>query len=118
MRAKKPRGADDESNVRPWLLLIAAAAGACGNADSGRLVSADVAPSRPEGCVAPDARPAKGTKRATWLVREGDSLRRIAKKVYGDENQWKAIRDANPSRVAANGAVAPGAELVIPFDGI
>ena len=54
----------------------------------------------------------------TWRVREGDSLRRIAKRVYGDEALWKAIRDANPGKVGPDGAVRAGVELSIPFDGI
>ena len=58
-------------------------------------------------------RPAK-----TWLVREGDSLRTIARKVYGNESLWTAIRDANRAQLGRDDAIRAGAELTIPFDGI
>lgn len=103
--------------MRPWLLpIVVACAAACGDDSSSRLVSADAVGRAGDGCVAPDPRAPKTAK--TWLVREGDSLRRIARKVYGDEKLWKAIRDANPGKVGRDGTVAAGIELAIPFDGI
>jgi nucleoid-associated protein YgaU len=51
-------------------------------------------------------------------VRPGDSLRRIARSTYGDENLWKAIRDANPGKVGRDGTIAVGAVLAVPFDGL
>lgn len=108
---------DDESSVRAVLLLVLGlGAAACGDAGPGRLVSADTPPMDAESCVVPEAK----TKRApkTWLVREGDSLRRIARKVYGDEKLWKAIADANPGKVGRDDSVQVGVELTIPVDGI
>jgi nucleoid-associated protein YgaU len=67
-----------------------------------------------ESCVSDDASPAP----RTWTVKKGESLRRIAQRVYGDENLWKALRDANPGRVGKDGDVRAGVELVVPYDGI
>jgi nucleoid-associated protein YgaU len=98
------------------LLCIAFGAAACGDASSSRLVSADVADRADGGCVAREPRAGKAPR--TWLVRDGDSLRRIARKVYGDEKLWKAIRAANVGKIARDGSVAPGTSLTIPFDGV
>ncbi len=114
--------------MRFWaLLVLASALCACGDDASRPLVSADApcsrpaapssraatSPARDDGCVVETSRPAK-----TWTVRSGDSLRKIARQVYGDENLWKAIRDANPEKTAADGKIAVGAVLTIPYDGI
>ena len=64
------------------------------------------------------ASPQRAKAPRLWTVHEGDSLRRIAKRVYGDENLWKAIRDANADKVGAGDVIAPGIELTIPYDGI
>ena len=45
-------------------------------------------------------------------------LRRIAKKVYGDERLWTAIRDANRDKCGRDERVNVGAELAIPFEGM
>ena len=46
------------------------------------------------------------------LVREGETLSRIAKKVYGDGGLWRRIANANP-KVTPN-ALRPGTRLIIP----
>ena len=107
-----------------FAVAIAIGAAACGDGSSQRLVSADVTGGSAESCVVSDPHdaraPAMWTARATgtWTVRQGDSLRRIARKVYGDENLWKAIRDANPGKIGREGVILPGTELVVPRDGI
>jgi nucleoid-associated protein YgaU len=98
------------------LLVVGLAVVACGDASSSRLVTSDVAPRDADGCVAPETRPKRAPR--TWLVRDGDSLRRIARKVYGDENLWKAIADANPGKVGRDDSVRAGVVLTIPYDGI
>ncbi len=101
--------------MRATLLILVLATASCGEGGDARLLSADVGGPSDESCVAPDA----ATGRATsWKVREGDSLRRIARRVYGNENLWKAIRDANPDKVGANDSISAGVVLVIPRDGI
>jgi nucleoid-associated protein YgaU len=99
-----------------FLVLVAICAAACGDGSSSRLVSADAPGLGADGCVAPDGKPKRAPK--TWTVREGDSLRRIARKCYGDENLWKAIADANPGKIGREDSVQIGAELTIPYDGI
>jgi nucleoid-associated protein YgaU len=49
-----------------------------------------------------------------YVVREGDTLKKIADRLYGDENKWRAILDANRGRVRSDSTVAPGTELEIP----
>jgi nucleoid-associated protein YgaU len=101
------------------LVLLAAvgfALAACDDDGAGTLVRSDVAPGEADGCVVIEAGAASRPR--SWTVREGDSLRRIAQRVYGNESLWKAIRDANPGKVAAGDVIAPGTELTIPYDGI
>jgi nucleoid-associated protein YgaU len=49
----------------------------------------------------------------TYEVQQGDSLSRIAEKVYGDPTQWPRIRDANRDKVRDE-RVRAGQVLVIP----
>jgi hypothetical protein len=43
---------------------------------------------------------AKGSKKKTYIVKKGDTLRKIAarKDIYGDASKWKKIADANKIR--------------------
>jgi nucleoid-associated protein YgaU len=51
----------------------------------------------------------------TYTVQAGDSLFRIAERVYGDAEQWKRIRDANKDHLGADGhTVHVGQVLAIP----
>jgi len=118
-----------------FLFLVASLVG-CGDESSARLAGADALTGDDAGCVV-DASPTDwtptlrtlnagtqtGIARTAWpqrtvTVRPGDSLRKIARELYGDERLWKAIRDANPSKVGRDGAINVGATLVVPFDGI
>ena len=61
--------------------------------------------------------PAVGTVTAatrTYVVQPGDSVYRIAERVYGDPMQWKKIRDANKDRLGPDSQVRVGQVLVIP----
>jgi len=101
------------------LVLLAAfgfALSACGDDGSSTLTRSDVATDEADGCVVVESGAAARPR--TWTVREGESLRRIAQRVYGNESLWKAIRDANPDKVAEGDVIAPGTELTIPYDGI
>ncbi|MFB0563334.1 MAG: LysM peptidoglycan-binding domain-containing protein [Candidatus Lokiarchaeia archaeon] len=46
------------------------------------------------------------------VVKSGDTLKRIAAKVYGDPNQWRRIAKAN--NIVNPRKLKPGTELVIP----
>ena len=47
------------------------------------------------------------------MVQEGDTLRTISQKIYGNPGQWKEIYQANRDKVE-RGWVEPGEVLVIP----
>lgn len=49
-----------------------------------------------------------------WTVRSGDTLRSIARDVYGDEGRWLAIYRANEERIDDPDALQIGTTLVIP----
>jgi nucleoid-associated protein YgaU len=50
----------------------------------------------------------------TYTVAKGDSLSKIAKKVYGDANQWKKIFEANKDQIKNPDLIQPGWKLRIP----
>ena len=50
----------------------------------------------------------------TYVVQPGDSVYRIAERVYGDPMQWKKIRDANKDRLGPDNQVRAGQVLVLP----
>lgn len=50
----------------------------------------------------------------TYTVEKDDYLRKIAKKVYGDENLWKVIYDANSNVVKSDYIIYKGQVLTIP----
>jgi uncharacterized protein YidB (DUF937 family) len=53
-------------------------------------------------------------KEQTYTVAKGDSLSKIAKKVYGDANQWKRIFEANRDQIENPDLIHPGQVLRIP----
>lgn len=50
----------------------------------------------------------------TYRVQSGDTLTRIAAKIYGDPNQWTKIFEANRDTLGKPENVRPGQVLVIP----
>ena len=53
---------------------------------------------------------------ATYEVKKGDSLWKIADSVYGDPNKWKGIYEANRDTLPNPDSLKPGMVLVIPQD--
>jgi len=51
---------------------------------------------------------------ALYTVASGDSLSRIAKRFYGDGNQWRRIFDANREQIEDPDLIRPGQKLKIP----
>ena len=51
---------------------------------------------------------------SVYTVQKGDSLEKIASKVYGDSNQWRRIYKANREKLSSPNRVYPGQKLVIP----
>ncbi|MFO0838697.1 MAG: LysM peptidoglycan-binding domain-containing protein [Phycisphaerae bacterium] len=50
----------------------------------------------------------------SYTVQKGDTLSSIAKKMYGDGNQWKKIYEANRGTVKSPRQLRPGTRLAIP----
>lgn len=50
----------------------------------------------------------------TYEVKKGDSLSKIAKRVYGDGGKWRQIFDANTDKLDDPDKIFPGQILVIP----
>lgn len=66
------------------------------------------------GETAPEAAPVVSAPRDyTYEVRSGDSLERIARAVYGDGGEWKAILAANPALTDKN-TIRVGMQLKLP----
>ena len=64
--------------------------------------------------VAPSA-PAPATSASTYVVKSGDTLSRIAGKVYGDSKKWQKIYEANRSALSGGpSSVKVGQTLIIP----
>jgi nucleoid-associated protein YgaU len=50
----------------------------------------------------------------THTVKKGESLSKIAKRVYGDAQQWRRIYDANRDIVSDPDLIHPGQVLKLP----
>ena len=50
----------------------------------------------------------------TYTVVAGDSLSKIAKRYYGDANQWRRIHEANRDQISNPDLIHPGQRLKIP----
>lgn len=68
------------------------------------------------GSTKPVAKPApvKATGKLTYTVAKGDSLRGLAKRVYGDESRWPEIYRANRSLIPDADRLQIGITLTIP----
>jgi nucleoid-associated protein YgaU len=49
-----------------------------------------------------------------YEVQRGDSLRKIAKTVYGDESKWKQIWEQNRQAIPNPDLIHPGQQLSMP----
>lgn len=61
--------------------------------------------------TAPPANPAGGR---TYTVKSGDSLSKIAKRLYGDAQQWRKIYEANKDQISDPDLIEPGQTFRIP----
>jgi phage tail protein X len=64
-----------------------------------------------DGKHAPNGRPVGGRRHT---VQEGDTLFNLAKKYYGDKEQFSTIYEVNRDQVHAPDRLTPGTVLVIP----
>ena len=60
------------------------------------------------------AAPAGEATTRTYTVVAGDSLSKIAKKIYGDGGRWKEIFEANRDKIKNPDLIHPGQVLKIP----
>jgi nucleoid-associated protein YgaU len=58
--------------------------------------------------------PLSGTGERSYTVRKGDSLSRIAKREYGDAQQWRRIYEANRDMIDNPDLIYPGQVLRLP----
>ena len=64
--------------------------------------------------TAPSA-PARDAVEETYTVKKGDSLSKIAKRVYGDAQEWRKIYEANRAIIGDNpDRIEPGQALKLP----
>ncbi len=89
------------------------AAPAVGLADSSAPAPALSATAPAPAAPAPAAAPKTAAAR-TYTVQKGDTLFRIAKKVYNDGAKWKDIQAANPDKTRDQRSLHAGVVLVIP----
>ncbi|MBN8727159.1 MAG: LysM peptidoglycan-binding domain-containing protein [Xanthomonadales bacterium] len=59
---------------------------------------------------------AEAPESRTYTVLTGDSLSKIARKLYGDANRWREIFDANRDQLDNPDLIQPGQVLKIPAD--
>lgn len=78
------------------------------NATSGASSMATPAP------AAPRPAPPQTAALEMYVVRPGDTLGKIASRVYGDSSKWNVIFDANRNTLSKPESVRVGQELVIP----
>jgi nucleoid-associated protein YgaU len=66
------------------------------------------------GAGGPEASAPSVTTGRTYVVVSGDSLSKIAKREYGDAQQWPRIYEANRNLVKDPDRIYPGQQLRIP----
>jgi nucleoid-associated protein YgaU len=78
-------------------------------------VTTDASPEQARRALADSLRPAPPVATfETYTVKPGDTLSRIAGKMYGDTAQWNKIYDANRSTLPKPESVRVGQQLLIP----
>ena len=73
---------------------------------------APTAAANPSAAATPPPAPAPAAQ--TYVVQPGDTLSRIAAKVYGDAAKWKPIFEANRNVLPSPQSIRVGQPLVIP----
>jgi nucleoid-associated protein YgaU len=79
------------------------------NVNSGGSSTARTAPGAPEPTGTSGSASSK-----TYVVVNGDSLSKIAKREYGDASKWHRIYDANRDIIKDPDLIYPGEELKVP----
>lgn len=88
-----------------------------------RLAASGKAPGAPAAAAAPSSGPVKPAppqpepaqpELASYVVQPGDTLSRIASKLYNDPNKWQTIYDANRNQLKSPESVRVGQTLLVP----
>lgn len=58
--------------------------------------------------------PEEAAASTVYTVRQGDTLEKIAEKVYGDGSKWRKIYNANQETLKSPNRIYPGQKLTIP----
>lgn len=109
VRIEKRLRQESEANaaqLREQLRTIARAMASAG-------LSAEKLTAQADGGSRSGARSASTTP-SKYIVREGDTLMKIADRVYGDADKWRLIQEANRMRAGAESRLEVGMELQIP----
>ena len=61
-----------------------------------------------------DKNEGRGDRPESYVVQDGDSLYKIARRFYGKESEWKKIRDANKATISTDGRVKAGQTIILP----
>ena len=85
------------------------------NAPSGELFGESPAAAGPSnGATSPSGKPFSAGKEAGYVVKQGDTLSKIAKAMYNDGELHVRLADYNKQRLGKNGAISIGTTLRIP----
>jgi nucleoid-associated protein YgaU len=93
--------------------IFGASAGGGGKPGGGGGKKADFSNVKSGSSSAP-APPAATAAGETYTVAKGDSLSKIARRLYGDAKQWKRIFEANRDQIENPDLIHPGQKLRIP----
>ncbi len=58
--------------------------------------------------------PVRPSPSTSYTVKAGDTLEKIASKIYGDSSQWRRIYQANRQTLSTPSRIYPGQKLIIP----
>ena len=58
--------------------------------------------------------PGDASTAQTYVVKKGDSLSKIAKRIYGNAGEWRKIFEANRDQIEDPDLIQPGQMLKIP----
>lgn len=96
--------------INAWHLIIEANPGL----DARNLQIGQVLNMPPKSAAARQPAATSDRQTGTYTVRPGDSLSRIADRVYGDSSRWREIFDANRDQLSGPHDLDPGQRLTIP----